>query len=121
MPLTCHCGEDEDAAWYWREPNDYSVLEKPVGRSRRPRCQSCFTLVDFGSTVIKFERFRFANTDIEERIYGEGEEIYLAPHYHCERCADLFFSLSELGFCVSPEECMLELVKEYAELREEFK
>jgi len=53
---------------------------------------------------------------VEERIVGEGNEIYLADVYLCETCADLFFSLQDLGFsCVLPDEDMRELVKEYAE------
>jgi hypothetical protein len=120
MPLTCGCDVDDDgdADWYWREQSDYSVLApRGTGRPRRPRCQSCFDLINFGATVIRFERFRIANTDIEERIYGEGGEIPLAPYYHCERCADLFFSLTELGFCATPVEDMRELVREYAAMQ----
>jgi hypothetical protein len=38
--------------------------------------------------------------------------------FHCEVCADLFFSLRELGFeCVAPDENMRELVLEYAEMQ----
>ena len=54
-------------------------------------------------------------TDIELSIYGEDGEIPLAPFYFCEICADLYFSLFELGFeCLGPGEDMREMVKEYA-------
>lgn len=68
-----------------------------------------------GSIVAKFKRERIPARDIEERIWGY-EDVPRAPWYHCERCADLYFSLEELGFCAAPYDNMLELVKEYAEL-----
>jgi hypothetical protein len=110
MSLSCSCGDPEDCDWYWHEPADYSTLDT----KRRRRCKSCGTLIDVGSIVAMFLRDRYANGDIEERIYGEGCEIPMAEWYHCETCADLYFSLSELGFCVSPDEDMRGLVKEYA-------
>lgn len=52
---------------------------------------------------------------MEEKIFGGGAKIPLAKQYMCERCADLFFSLQDLGFdCVSPYEDQRELVQEYA-------
>ena len=56
--------------------------------------------------------------EVEARIYDEGdtEAISLASYWLCEECADLWFSLDELGFhCISPNENMREIVKEYAE------
>ena len=34
----------------------------------------------------------------------------------CERCADLMFSLTELGYCAAPWEDQRELVAEYADM-----
>jgi predicted RNA-binding Zn-ribbon protein involved in translation (DUF1610 family) len=115
MPLTCGCdySDDGDYAWYWRSPDDFSTLSGP----RRKRCTSCHQLINIGATVIAFERFRLAKTDIEERIYGESGEIALASQYLCEHCGDLFFSLSELGYCVNPYESMRELLGEYVALK----
>lgn len=113
MPLSCSCPDADDADEWWFSPDDYSILNTKRGR----RCKSCGELIPVGSIVAKFERERLPISDIEERIYyGWGEDVPMAPWYHCERCADLYFSLEELGFCVAPYEKMLELVKEYAEL-----
>ena len=60
----------------------------------------------------------------EEKIYGEfqGDNgVPLAPKYLCERCADLLFSLTELGYCERPWEDQRELVREYAEMHADFK
>jgi len=116
MPLSCSCEEWEDADWYCWSPTNYSKMPK---RRARVRCASCKKLIDAGTVVAVFSRSREARTEIECNIYGEGdpESISLADGYLCEECADLFFSLDELGFCVSPYENQRELVKEYADMR----
>lgn len=112
MPLTCSCPDYIDADWFWHEPEDYTIL----GTRRRKRCQSCNELIDVGATCLEFPRTRDVLSDVEEKIFGAGAEaVPLASWWHCERCADLWFSLSELGFCVDPGEDMRGLVKEYAE------
>lgn len=111
MPLSCGCPDDGDSDWWWFAPEDYTTL----ATSRGKRCKSCNALVPVGAVVARFNRERVPVSDIEERIHGDA--ISRAPWYLCERCADLYFSLEELGFCVSPEDDMRELVKEYAALR----
>ena len=114
MPLSCSCFDDEDAPfWIW-PCDDYS--EMPA-RKRRTRCQSCKAVLNESDCVAKFTRSREARSDVEINIYGEcnPESIWYADWYLCETCADLYFSLAELGFkCISPDENMRQLVKEYA-------
>ena len=108
MPLSCEC-DYGDCDWYYEIPDDYSTFDK----LRRKRC-SCGSLIERGALCLKFRSWRSPGSDIEERIHGD--EVPMASKYLCERCADLYFSLSELGFdCVSPNESMMELVREYAE------
>lgn len=110
MSLSCECDDGWDADWYYRQPEDYTTLQT----SRRKRCGSCKTLIDIGATALEFERYRIANEgSIEERIHGEYAEIPSAPEYFCEECADLYFSLADLGFCVGPGESMKDLLEEY--------
>jgi hypothetical protein len=110
MPLSCGCDEDS-CTWFFFPPKDYTSAHV-IGR--RHRC-TCGDLIDHGSTCLKFDIFRYPTSDIEERIYGD--EVPLAARWLCERCADLYFSFVELGFdCVNPEENMLELIAEYADL-----
>lgn len=113
MPLSCSCDFDyEPGSWFCEHPADYSTLET----AKRRRCSSCGDLIDIGATVAKFPRWRVPETFVEVNIFGEDGQIPLAPSYFCERCADLFFSLAELGFeCITPTENMVEMVKEYAE------
>lgn len=114
MPLTCYCDHDGDYAWYYDAPTDYSTLST----TRCKRCSSCKSLIEIGSIVLIFPRWRYPVDDIEERIHGgDDAEITLAPRYLCEECADLWWSFDELGFeCISPDESMRELAKQYAEL-----
>jgi len=113
MPLTCYCDwEPEAGQWYSYYPNDYSILDT----KRRRRCNSCNNLINVGATCAEFIRFKIPEYDIEINIYGEDGEIPLSSHYFCETCADLFFSLYELGFeCITSTENMHEMVKEYAQ------
>jgi len=112
MPLSCSCYND-NPDFYVYPPADYS--EMPVFK-RRKRCASCETLIDAGAIVAKFTRDRCPRSGVEEAIYGDGPNIPLADQYQCETCADLYFSLVDLGFeCVMPDENMRALVREYAE------
>ena len=107
MSLSCSCSYD-DAAWWYSAPNDYSTLTT----KKRKRCSSCHNLIDIGSIVAPFRRWRSPESEIEERIYGD--EIPLATMYLCEHCADMYFNFEALGFeCVSPNENMNELLKDY--------
>lgn len=114
MSLSCSCDYigDDTMAWWYDHPSDYTTLKT----KRRQRCKSCGELIAVGATVARFRRWREPRSDIEDAIYGEGGEIHLAPYHLCETCADLYFSLMDLGFgCISPEDPMHELVKQYAE------
>lgn len=114
MGLSCECNTDDydyGDGWYWMKPGGYTELKT----TRRKRCCSCQKLIDLNSTVIEFERFRSTHTEIEERIWGDG--IPLCYWYMCECCSDLFFSLDELGYCISLGDSMKELVKEYQEIK----
>ena len=112
--LTCACYESEEPDWWWHVPEDYTRLPT----KRRQRCKSCWCLIDVGATCAKFARSRGPKDEIENRIYGEdSDDIQMAAWWFCERCADLYFSLTELGYCIDPQDDMRELVKEYAEIQ----
>ena len=111
MPLTCECDwEPEAGDWYFTDVDDYA----PLTTKRARRCSSCNCLVVVGELCVRVQRVKVPEYEIEVRIYGE-EEMPIASIYMCERCADLFFSLTELGFCGYPSEDQRKLVKEYAE------
>ena len=64
-----------------------------------------------GDGVPELTRFRGPRTDFEERIYSD--EVPLAAWHLCERCGDIYSSLTELGFCVNPDESMDAQLAEY--------
>lgn len=114
MSLSCECSDYdwESDGWAYRVPYDFDTLRT----KRRRRCQSCKTLIDIGSPCVAFDRHRYPQDDIEERIWGEGTEISLATWYMCEECGGLFLSLEDLGFCIDIErDNMHELLEEYHE------
>lgn len=118
MSLTCECpyDDDGDAAWYWWAPKDYSLLE--TKRSRR--CSSCGTLIKPGATVLRFRRAREPRNEIEENIYGEGPEaVPLAPRHLCECCGDIYYNLTELEFCLGPDDNMPDMLADYVEMQKQ--
>jgi hypothetical protein len=71
-----------------------------------------------GDTVLKFSRWRPTRNRMEERIHGD--EIPLAPYYLCESCGDLWLSLTEIGYCIAPDEnvpALIEELKKYKEVK----
>jgi hypothetical protein len=114
MGLTCGCDSDwypEPGEWYWTEtPNGYKNFEL----KKRKRCSSCNELIDIGSLTTEHKRVKAPDYDVEISIYGEDGEIPIASDWMCEKCSDMYFSLTELGYCVSPRDNMRELVREYA-------
>ena len=110
MPLSCECDWWDGEGWTYLPPECYVNF---CGQ-RRKRCCSCHELIDIGALTAIFERICAPRSDTEALIRGDDAEIPLASWYMCERCADLYFSLDELGFCISLGEDMRELVAEYA-------
>ena len=113
MSLSCECHNDDESDWYWEVDDDYSKLST----KNRRKCLSCKTPIAVGALSLKVFRFRDPRgrcNYIEESIFGD--RVPLAPWFFCETCADLFFNLEELGFCVEMPSNMRELTKEYAEL-----
>lgn len=114
MTLSCSCDYEPDAGsvcWLWA--NDYSELK--TKRSRK--CCSCGKRIKVGELVAAYERYKVPEYEIELQIYGEDDwnGPPRATKYHCEECADLCFSLLELGFeCISIFDNMRGLVAEYA-------
>jgi hypothetical protein len=110
MPLACGCDDYDggDADYY------YESLEfVPLATKNRRRCKSCKKVLEHGETVLKIARYRYWITEIEEKIYGDGEAIPIADWYHCERCGGIFLSLQELGFCMDPNDKMDTVLSEY--------
>ena len=106
MTLSCGCDDYGAAAWYFEE-RGFSPLKTTRGR----RCRSCKTILKPGTECLELTRFRGPRTDFEERIYGD--EVPLAAWHLCERCGDIYSSLTELGFCVDPTESMDSQLAEY--------
>jgi len=112
MGLSCSCGEWDGDGWAFYSTGDFTTLQT----KRRKRCCSCKELIDIGSTVVEFRRFRYAITEVEYKIYGDGEEISMAPWYMCEACGEIYLNLDALGFCPDIEDdSMPELLREYQE------
>lgn len=112
MPLTCSC---DDPAWFFAPPGD-DDFDLPLATKRGRRCPSCKTWVRVGEPATRFQRWRYASGHVEERIYGEWGEVPMPDLYLCERCAELYSNLEALGFCVGPDENLLETTREYAEV-----
>lgn len=115
MGLSCSCydGDYEPGDNLWLEAKDYA----PLKTNRAKRCCSCKELILVGSLCAEVPRVKVPDVgSVAEKIYGEfdGENgIPLASKFLCEPCADIFFSLAELGYCEQPFEDQRELLEEY--------
>lgn len=108
MSLSCSCEYDGDG-WYYLDPDDFATL----ATKRAKRCCSCGSRIAVGNECVRFERYRPPATDIEQRI--QGDDVPMADKFMCEECGGLYFSLTELGFCVTLcSDDMRVLVKQYA-------
>ena len=110
--LSCSCPEwdgDPDT-WMFFFPDDFEKFNA----KRRKRCKSCNDLINIGSDCIKFTRIRSPRSDIEERIYGD--EIPMLSLVWCEKCAEIYFNLTEIGYCLTPTDSAREVIEEYWEL-----
>lgn len=109
MPLSCSCDEWEGdpGTWAYIPPDDFSRFDL----YRRKRCSSCGGLIELGSDCLRFQRVRAPCTEIESRIMGE--EIAMSPMFLCENCGEHYLNLSEVGYCIAPNENVLDLLREY--------
>ncbi len=113
MGLSCSCDYEWDGdGWCYTGDTHYA----PLARKRSVKCCSCGAKIAPGEMAMAHHRMRAASNDTEERIHGD--EVPMAPWWHCERCADLYLSLTELGYCVGPHDDQRELVREYAEMKQ---
>ena len=101
MSLSCECNSDIDYEFNYLPPTDYDTAAEAL------QCRSCEQSIPTGATIATFELVTY--DDNGEEQYGEDEHM-------CEVCADLYFSLEELGFCITLGDDMRELVEEYAEM-----
>jgi len=110
MPISCSCSDieyDGDGWWYFN-PNDY----QPFPKKNKKRCCSCKNHIANGHISTEFKRFRNPLNDVEERIYGD--EVPLASWWMCETCSDLYYSITEMGYCVTIGGNLKEEVKDVA-------
>lgn len=113
MGLSCSCDYEPDPGdTVYGDVLDYA----PLATKRSRKCCSCGERIAVGDTCCEVLRFRIPKFDVEVNIYGEDGEIPIPPVYMCERCADLAFSLEELGYCFQPWEDQRELVADYADM-----
>lgn len=111
MSLSCSCPSLEYAEWIYYDPVDFTTLRT----TRRKRCCSCKKLINLGSDVLKFRRYRYPKSEVELKIYAglEDTEIPMASWYMCEECGEIYLNLSALAFCIDITESMQKALKEY--------
>jgi hypothetical protein len=45
-----------------------------------------------------------------------GDEVQLADQFMCQKCGEIYFNLTELGYCINLGDEMTELMSEYWKL-----
>lgn len=111
MSLSCNCNDEME--WWYEHVSDYMQLDTKRGR----KCCSCGEKIKVGEIAIKFHCYKSPENDIERRIHGD--EVPLSNKYHCEECADIYFNLDELGYCINLGESMHDLLQEYQVMQQD--
>lgn len=106
--LNCGCHYDDDAPWYFTTGKDFEKLNTKRGR----RCKSCDKIIKVGDDCLKFYRTKFAEDDIEYKIYGDSE-IDITAWYMCGRCGEIYLNLEAAGYCMQPDDNMAEALNDY--------
>lgn len=118
MTLSCDCGWDDPAWWY-----DDGREVAPLATKRMRRCCSCKERIAVGDDCRAFPRWRtvsdYSDPEVVVRIYGDGGEMPLPSWYLCDRCAGLYESLDDLGFCNLLGQDLRATAREYAEMQRE--
>jgi hypothetical protein len=128
MPLSCGCDYESDfdpGDWMYdfeASPHDFETLKT----NRAKRCCSCKGLIKVGDICIVYHRCRYPYTDIESKIrcgcvlddcFSDPPSIRVSPHYHCERCGEIWLNLTDIGYeCLGPYENMPDALEEYHSL-----
>lgn len=115
MSLSCSCNEYDGDGWYHYGADGYTTLDTKRWR----KCCSCKALIRPGDLCAKFNRAQPTDDyldPIKYKIWG-GDECPLPPWFMCEGCADQYFNLEALGFCVTLGDNMMNLLREYVEMK----
>lgn len=106
----CGCGEPdfEPGQVFYYNPSDYSTHLGKISC----RCSSCGTKIAPRDVIAAFMRFKVPDCDYEVSRFGDDGEVPRSPYRLCETCADIWFSLDELGFCSHPTDNQFENAKE---------
>jgi hypothetical protein len=113
MSLSCGCdGSLDDYSWMHYGPSDFKELGEHGTYKRRKRCASCGALIGLDEECVRFDRVRAARSEYEANRFGD--EVSLPPVFQCEKCAQFFIPLWELGFhCMSPDTPVREYLEDY--------
>lgn len=112
--MSISCAVDcEEAAWY------YIVQDLPLRLTskRGKRCMSCKEIIKPGKSFFMIKRWREPRTDIEDKIYGEGGEVPLAPWHFCADCGPIYHALEKYNVAINIQDDDLRaLLKEFNEI-----
>lgn len=108
MSISCSCDFD-DCDWYYTLATDFALLA--TKRSRK--CCSCGTKINVGDDMVTITRWRDPRDAVEDRIYGYGGEVSMAPLHLCETCGGLLWAVQDLGMCCDITKNIKQQIKEY--------
>ena len=101
------CGDYDDdfepdpgSIQYNNTPEGFTLL--PLKRGKRCQAGNCNNFIKPGDMCVAFNRYKRAETELEERIYehsgANGYEIPRADEHVCEECGDKFFNILDRGY-----------------------
>ena len=101
MSLSCGCNDDYD--WYYEEGK-----EKPAPKDCK--CYGCLGEIKKDDEVFQFDCY-----EIDEN--GDQDYSDQKPFFLCEKCTGLYWSLKELGFCLTADDGFInDAMNDYREI-----
>lgn len=97
MGISCACDYGlDDCSWYYEVHDEAKVYDWKRAR----KCCSCKAKLRPGTKAHCINRWRAPVSEVEENIYGEGGEVYLADWWFCERCYAIYAAFERVKVCV---------------------
>ena len=108
--MSCNCDDYSD--WY-AEPGE-DIL--PLDSEHTRRCQSCRKQIRPGDMCLRFDCWRYPETDEEIDQYDEDGKVPLPDEYLCEDCGEIYMNLTDLGYCIGLGADMCEALQDYQDM-----
>ncbi len=92
MSLACDCGDYDGSDGFYAPDNE----EQPAPADTK--CIGCCGEIKKGDEILIFRSYEWEYEEDDKD--ADPVEIEKTRHYTCEKCTGIYWSLTDLGFCL---------------------